>query len=953
MSARGRHALPRTIAALTAAIALLLCSGSERAEGKVPIYAFATSLKAIPGSSQAAQAAGAHSDLKIDFSIGTPATEPAVPCLCNAIKEITINTPSGVVGTPANVPRCTAAEFSASRCPVESQIGIVALDLVEPGENTAAMAIFNMVPRPDQLALFAFATPVVPSPIYSSFTARTESDYGLEVKTYGIPTLFPPYRVTYYLWGVPADPVHDTLRVPLDNWGPPEFSVLSRGASGCNTNDPRPAIDRYEFPTLECPAYAGSGAVASAAPSAPFLSNPTTCGGPLSATMRTDAYDLDTDFATTSMPATTDCDQLSFDPSLAAKPTTSKADSPSGLDIDLTVPQTLSPSTPSPSAIRAAKIELPAGFTINPNAADGKLSCTDVQAKFGTRDPAQCPEHSKIGTLGITSASFPGVLPGAIYLGEPKPGNRYRIFLVADGFSLHVKQLGTVTPDPNTGQLMTTLQDLPQFNFQEFKMHLFGAEKGLLSTPERCGTYPVHSTFTPWAAPDIPEQTSTQFFTIDSGPNGTPCPGLTRPFGPSFDAGVTDNTAGGHSTFSLDLKRPDGDQSLIGLKVATPPGFAATLKGIPYCPEAAIAQLSNSLYTGLSEIASSACSAESQVGTAVAAAGTGSKPFYVNGKAYLAGPYKGAPLSLVVVIPAVSGPYDLGNVAVRAAIDVDPVTAQVTTTSDPLPLIREGIPLRTREIRVDLDRPDFALNPTNCSPLSVEAQASGDEGGVADLSSHFQIANCAVLGFEPELAVKVLGPMKRVGHPRLRAILKTNAGEANLARTVVALPHSEFLDSTHIRSVCTRADFAANSCPPGSVYGRAAAFSPLLDDPLRGPVYLRSSGKELPDLVADLHGQFDIEVSGHIDSDRNQGIRTTFDAIPDVPVSKFVLNMQSGRKGLIQNSKDLCAGAGKVTVKMDGQNGRLHDFRSKLDTACKKRKRHRRAGIARARSALR
>jgi hypothetical protein len=401
-----------------------------------------------------------------------------------------------------------------------------------------------------------------------------------------------------------------------------------------------------------------------------------------------------------------------------------------------------------------------------------------------------------------------------------------------------------------------------------------------------------------------------------------------------LEAGVANNTAGNHSPFSLTVTRSDGEQDVTGLSVTTPPGFAATLKGVPYCPEAALEELASPSHSGRAEQESPACPASSLIGTATAGAGAGSHPLYVPGKVYLAGPYKGAPLSLVVVVPAVSGPYDLGTIAVRAAIEVDPVTAQVTTVSDPLPQILEGIPLRARSILVDLSRPGFTLNPTNCSPLSVDADISGDEGGQASQSANFQVANCADLGFAPKLALKLRGSTKRRGHPALRAVFTSGADEANLAGTVVVMPKNELLDNGHIGTICTRVQFAADACPADSVYGSATAETPLLDQPLRGPVYLRASSHRLPDLVVDLHGQIDIELSARIDSAKSGGLRARFESVPDAPVSKFVLDMQGGAKGLLENSKSLCSADKKATVKLIGQNGMRTSSATRLKTAC-------------------
>jgi hypothetical protein len=395
------------------------------------------------------------------------------------------------------------------------------------------------------------------------------------------------------------------------------------------------------------------------------------------------------------------------------------------------------------------------------------------------------------------------------------------------------------------------------------------------------------------------------------------------------------------------MTRDDGDQNLVGVTVTTPPGFSGVLKGIPYCPESAIEQLRNPLYSGFAELASSSCPAASQIGVATAGAGAGSKPIYTTGKVYLAGPYKGAPLSLVVVVPAVSGPYDVGNVAARAAIQVDSTTARVTTVSDPFPRILGGIPLRTRSIAVRLDRPNFALNPTNCDPFSVDADISGEEGGTIRRSAHYQVANCAVLPFGPKLSLKLTGGLRRRGHPAIHAVLTKAPGEANLRTTAVTLPRGELLDNSHIGTVCTRVQFAADECPPSSVIGSAEAVSPLLDEPLRGPVVLRSSSNQLPDMVLDLEGQVDFQASARIDSVKGR-LRTTFENIPDVPVSTVTVDLMGGNKGLLQNTESLCGKKKKAAVRMVGQNGRRVDSRVTLDAVCTAKaprsKRHSRHG---------
>jgi hypothetical protein len=391
----------------------------------------------------------------------------------------------------------------------------------------------------------------------------------------------------------------------------------------------------------------------------------------------------------------------------------------------------------------------------------------------------------------------------------------------------------------------------------------------------------------------------------------------------------------------LDRQHRGGTQFLSGLEVTTPPGFSATLKGIPYCPDAAIASLNGPGYTGLSELAASACPVASQVGTAIAGAGAGTRPLYTSGKVYLAGPYKGAPLSLVVVVPAVSGPYDLGNVAVRVALLIDPLTGQVTADSDPLPQILEGVPLRTRLIKVDLNRPDFTLNPTDCDRFSVTARVSGAEGGTATASSPFQAANCARMPYAPKFNLLLSGGVKRLGHPAIHATLTAAPGESNSHLISVTLPPGELLDNSHFGSVCTIPAFNSHSCPAGSLIGHATAASPLLEHPLSGDVYLRSSKEhELPDMAIDLRGQVDLTLVGHIDS-VNARLRTRFERVPDLPVSEFALDLLGGSKGLLQNTEGLCGKRKRVTVKMTGQSGARSNSKPLLRSTCGKKGRRR------------
>lgn len=891
------------IAAVLAFVALILASALDADRARAD-YTGITSWKVETSSTQA----GGHPDVSMYTTFKNAVNAGFDPnCLCNDARVIRTEFPAGFIGNPHAVPKCTLAEFGTGTCPPEAQVGITAFLL------GLQVPLYNMVPHPDEAGLIGFRIPAVDGAAFIELSARTDGDFGLIGESSPIFHLIPIESLDLHLWGVPADEKWDKNRWP----------------------NPQPPICNNGFQPYPAPCF---GPVDSNVPPRPYLQNPTKCGDPLSAGLTIEYYNRDVHHAEAEWPAMTGCDQLTFNPSLSALPTTSEADSPSGLDVNLKVPQIQSPSTPTPSAIKAVTVTLPDGLTINPNAADGKTVCTDAQAAFGTRGPAQCPEPSKLGTARLDSSALPAPIDGAIYLGEPLPDDKYRIFLTASGFATHVKFAGTIKPDPQTGKMVVSFgrlgtPDLPQAPFSEFDMHFFGSERGLLATPEKCGTYPVRTEFVPWNDA-LPAQFSTSYFTVDSGPTGSGCPPeVQRPFSPSSRSGSADSSAGRFSSFSFKLTRDDGDQNVSSVNVKTPKGFAASLRGIPYCPEAAINTLGSVLHSGFAELAAPLCPVASQVGTASAATGSGSQPLHTPGKVFLAGPYKGAPLSLEIVIPAVSGPYDLGNVAVRAAVHVDRETAEITTVSDPIPQVLDGIPLRLRQILVNLDRPNFALNPTGCLPGRVDVTAFGDEGGVGNSGTHYQASNCSDLRFKPKLGLRLRGGTKRTGHPSLRANLRMGGGESAISRVAVTLPRSLQLDNANIKAPCTRAQFAADSCPQSSIQGRATAVTPILDEPLSGPVYLVSGNNKLPDLVASLKGQVAIDLRGRIDTVKSR-LRTTFGAVPDVPVSRFTLDIAGGRQGILQNNTDICRADRRAKIAMRAQNNRRSNSTPRVAIKC-------------------
>ena len=563
-------------------------------------------------------------------------------------------------------------------------------------------------------------------------------------------------------------------------------------------------------------------------------------------------------------------------------------------------------------------------------------------------------------------------LKGSLYLAKPYANPEHTLIalymaIASARYGVIFKVPLKVEPDPRTGQLITTAEGLPQWPFSHFRLHFREGARSPLVTPPSCGTHTVQAMLYPSSGGAPVESTSS--FEIIAGPNGAPCPSGGQPFNPGFEAGSINNAAGRYSPFDMRLTRQDGDQDLTRFSAELPPGMIGRLAGTAQCPAAAIAQARSrsGQNGGAEEQADPSCPADSQIGRVIAGAGVGQVLTYVPGSLYLAGPYNGAPLSVVAIVPALAGPFDAGTVVTQEALRIDPLSAEVEadgSASDPIPHILKGIPLAVRDVQVYVDKPDFTLNPTSCEPSATLATlwAGGqDVFSAADdaphsLAARFQAASCASLGFTPKLSLKLRGSKPtRGGHPALRGVYTPRKGDANLKRLVLRLPHSAFLDQAHIRTICTRVQFAAGGgngekCPRGAVYGHAKAWTPLLSQPLVGPVYLRSSNHNLPDFVAALHGIIDVEAVARIDSVKG-GIRATFPVIPDAPLSRVIVNMQGGKKGLIVNSTDLCKAKHRAGAAYLAHNGRraagrpvVRAVKCKQARQRKKHARHRKRG---------
>lgn len=665
------------------------------------------------------------------------------------------------------------------------------------------------------------------------------------------------------------------------------------------------------------------------------------------------------------------CDEVPFEPSIETSVTTTEVDSPTGGEVDVKLP--FDPvaeggTEQSQSHLRKAEVTLPLGMGLNPSGSVGLVACTDAQFKKGIREHTasdyvnNCPAASKVGHAEIVSPPLHEPLEGDVYVGEqksmdPTSGEQFRILVEAKSETegIVVRLVGNVAADPVTGQLTGTFTDqitgefagklpegLPQVPFESVKL-TFDESKKVLTSPPTCSPSDTNGEMEPWARPGTTEPVSDSF-TLTAVPGGGSCP-LTlgeRKFTPAYNAVSDSAKAGAYSPFRVLIARADGQQEVKGVSVVLPKGLTGKLAGIPYCPEATIAAAAAA--AGKS---GTTCPAASRIGAATTQSGTGASPLKLAGDAYLAGPYKGAPLSMVVVTPAVSGPFDLGTVVVRVALNVEPETAQIVAISDVIPDVFGGVKLDIRSINVDVDRPEFMKNPTSCAAQATNGAIGGGGANPANpaaftsyaVSSPYQANECGSLGFKPKFFTKLTGPVRRDGNPKLRAVVEARNGDANIGRTALTLPSSLLLDNDHIGTVCTRAQLASKTCPPNSVYGQAEATTPLLDGKLKGPVYLVANpNTTLPNLLADLQGQVNIQLRGVISSKRG-GLKTVFNGLPDVPVKKFVLNMKGGKKSLLVNSQNICKQPQLAVLNIKGQNGKaVKKNKFRLNTAsCKKK----------------
>ncbi len=811
-------------------------------------------------------------------------------------KDLRFDLPPGLVGNPTPLPQCNLKAFLAEppECPGDTAIGVSTVITANPEQEDYApfvetTPLYNIVPNVGEPARFGFNT--VAGPVILDTSVRTGGDYGVVVSVPDITqgAEFIGTQVTF--WGVPADHRHDTTR-----------------GSGCLDQ-----FDSETFPPTEL-------SCSLEGKPQPFLIMPTACDGAPHTTVEGDSWAQPGQFTAPKEyvfqnnegePLSEDgCNRLSFEPTISVAPDGQQASTPSGLTVGVHVPQdaSLNPTGLAESSVRNTTVTLPSGVGLNPAGADGLSSCGLGEIGLENASEQSCPESSKVGTVEIHTPLLPNPLVGAAYLAEQDAnpfGSLVALYIaVKDPISgVIVKLAGEIKPDPVTGQLVSTFKETPQLPFEELNLHFFGGSRAPLGTPALCGGYTTTASIEPWAGNAAVDSSSE--FKITSGPNGTPCSDP-LPFDPSLTTGSLNIQAGAFTPFTMTMSREDGNQNLDAIQLKMPSGLLGELSKVKLCEEA--------------QANAGTCGPESLIGETTVSVGLGGNPYTVKGgKVFITGPYDGAPYGLSIVNPAKAGPFNLGQVIVRAKIEVNPDNAAITITSNStgpyaIPQIIDGIPLQIKHVNVSINRPEFTFNPTNCAPQEIGGSLTSSQGTISTLHVPFQVTNCAVLKFKPIFSVSTNGKTSRANGASLSVKLtypKAPFGsQANIGKVKVDLPKQLPSRLTTLQKACPVGTFEVNpaACPPDSRIGSATATTPVLPVHLKGPAYFVShGGQKFPELIIALSGQgVTVYLHGETFISKTGITSSTFRTIPDVPIGTFELNLGQGPDSALAANGNLC-----------------------------------------------
>jgi hypothetical protein len=846
--------------------------------------------------------------------------------------------PAGFFGDPNAAPRCTRKQLDQEECPAQTQIGV---DRVaqragngEVGDSSVnGYPVYNMVPPPGVPDEFAFSI----GGVDVAFDAGVRSGRGYPIveHIYNIPQVFTDLNMLT-LWGVPAEASHDPER--------------------CETVN--------AFHLVEC-------GLPSEVSAKPFLTLPTSCEGPRPFTLlglntwenpnATAEKSVETHDGSDTPEGFTGCEKLSVLPSFSAVPDTAFADTPAGLTAEVKVPQeTLElPNALVPATLKNTSVTLPEGLVINPGQAAGLLACqeTEAEANLEGEGPQHCPNASKVGTVKIQTPlleeELEPELEGDVYVLQSNPPE-LRLLVAASADGIYLKLVGTVHLNKATGQITTTFEETPELPFTDFKLSFSGGAQAALATPTQCGSYSTTSDFTPWTTKFAADVFGSDGFSIGAGPLGAACPSGPLPFHPSLIAGATTDQAGGYTGFTLLLQRGDDQQRIEKLQFRAPAGLSGEISHVPLCPEP--------------QASKGECTPASQIGHTTVASGTGPFPLIVpepgrpESPIYLTGPYEGAPFGLSIVTPVLTGPFNLGTIVTRAKIEVDPHTAAITVTTDALPQIIDGVPTDLRTVNSVINRPEFMVNPTNCSPQEFSGTAtgtpppggsggagsgSGGPGATAPISSHFQVGSCQSLKFAPDFKVTTQGKTSKAKGASLTSTVTypsvAPGTYANVTRVKVDLPKQLPSRLTTLQKACTNAQFELNpaNCPSASKIGYATVHTPLLPVPLVGPaIFVSHGGEAFPSLTMVLQGDnVTIDLVGTTNISKAGITSTTFKTLPDSPFTSFELTLPEGKFSALAANGNLCTSKLVMPTEFLGQNGFKINESTKIGvTGCAKAK---------------
>ena len=954
---------PLPISLATLVLALAMAPVADAAFGFKPgdegfaVSALAPDAAGAPGVPVAASTAGSH-PYQLSFHVGLNEFGGFPD---GDLRGLTIQLPPGLMLNPSAVPACAPQIFNTPRqspfessrsgesCPQNTQIGTVEVMTNAAGGEPRRFGVFNVTAPHGAAMRIGFSPYGAPIVLDAYLAAGSDNRYAYALSARDVPQTIDVKGFDLVLWGVPWAVSHNGERGNCLNEAEPDFPWAK-----CSTGHP-----------IAAPPKAMITLPVQCSPSLSFAASASSWqgAGPVSR----QAANEDSSSAAV---AVTGCGNVAHEPKPEAFLTIKRASAGSGYlfrlrsDLSgLTEPASFG-RTPSPS--RRLVLSLPPGTTVNTSVGAGLGVCTPAQfaAETAFSAPGQgCPDAAKIGEFKGSTPLFEGEsLSGSVYLAQPGEnpfGSLLALYLVtrSQRRGVIVKVAGRVDANSVNGDLTVTFDDLPLLPYTDLEVNLRPGQRAFLVSPPRCGAVMSGVALTSWSAGGM---SSTQIPSeVNAGFDGGPCPTGSPPFNPTAVTGGVNAQVAAYTSYFVRLSRQDDEQEITSYSLTLPKGITGRLAGIPFCPDSAIETARNR--RGFAEIDSPSCPEASRVGSVDTGYGVGQALSYAPGKIYLAGPYKGQPLSLVTINAATIGPFDLGTYVIRSAFSVDPKTAQLRIeagSSDPIPHIAQGIPLHLRDIRVYMDRHRFTRNPSSCQSSQMTSTLTGSgtnfedpaDDSSATVSRHFQLFNCLVLGFEPKLGLRLRGGSRRGAYPSLRATFAARPQDASLKRIGVTMPHALFLAQEHIRTVCTRPQFEAERCPGGSVYGKAVAHTPLFDTPLRGNVYLRSSANKLPDLVASLRsGAIRIVVEGRIGPGRRGGIEAFFDELPDAPIDRFVMTLFGGKRGLLVNSVNVCKRPPLASVKALGQNNVGAIFSSKLRGQCRKGKKGAKGGKGRGR----